>query len=172
MIVTPTKQFISLLRSWRTFSFSWRHKYFVPPGLLAVALLFALLALANCQTKRIEPVAIVAEDACSYCRMAISEKQFAAEFVDSESTAFKFDDIGCLANFIKKQKNSAKPVAYFVMDFENREWVKAENAFYVRTSEVSTPMNGGIIALKDQTKAQAAADKFHGTLLRFDKIIQ
>ena len=135
-------------------------------------LIIGVAVFANCQKRAVAPVAIASEDMCSYCRMAISEKQFAGELIDAESQAFKFDDLGCLANFIKKQKNSTQPAAYFVMDFENREWVKAESAFYVRTSEVSTPMNGGIIAFKDQSRAQAAADKYHGTLLRFDKIIQ
>ncbi len=166
------KQHTSLLQSLRAFSLSKSYKYLVPPGVFAAALIFSLLALVNCQTRKIEPVAIAAEDMCSYCRMAISEKRVAAELIDSESQAFKFDDIGCMVNFVKNQKNSAKTVAYFVMDFENREWVKAESAFFVRSNEIRTPMNGGIIAFKDRAKAQAAADKYHGTLVRFDTIIQ
>ena len=142
------------------------------PTLWAWCVIVGVAVFANCQKRTVEPVAIAPEDMCSYCKMAISEKQYAAELIDSEGQAFKFDDIGCMVNFVKKRKDSAKTAAYFVMDFENREWVKAENAYYVRSSELTTPMNGGIIAFKDQSRAQAAADKYHGTLLRFDEIIQ
>lgn len=140
--------------------------------LSAWSLILGVAVFANCQKQAVAPVPIASEEMCSYCRMAISEKRFAAELIDSESQAFKFDDIGCLVNFVRNKKSSSKPVAYFVMDFDAREWVKAESAFYVRSSEVATPMNGGMIAFKDQSKAQVAADKYHGTLLRFDKIFQ
>lgn len=107
---------------------------------------------------------------CAYCKMAISEKRYAAELIDSEGQAFKFDDIGCMVNFIKSKKNTTKIVAYFVMDFDERQWTKADDAYYVRSSEIPTPMNGGIIALKNQSKAQEAIGKYHGKLLRFKDI--
>lgn len=129
-----------------------------------------LVVLANCQKRTIEPVTIEAADMCSFCRMSISEKRYAAEFIDNEGQAFKFDDIGCMANYIKLKKNSASIAATFVMDFDRREWLKAENAFYVRSLEFKTPMNGGIVAFKDQTTGQAGAAKYNGTMLRFGDI--
>jgi copper chaperone NosL len=102
--------------------------------------------------------------------MAISEKRYAAEFLDSEGQAFKFDDIGCMANFVKSRKNATKTVAYFVMDFDERQWTRATDASYVRSSELNTPMNGGIIAFKDQAKAKEAADRYHGKLIRFEDL--
>jgi len=135
-------------------------------------LLCALFVLANCQKQTVEPVALAPEDMCSYCKMAISETRYAAELVDSEGQAFKFDDIGCMANFIDSRKNQTKPVAHFVMDFDERQWVKAEDAHYVRSSELSTPMNGGIIAFKDQAKAQQAVGKYRGQLLRLKDVFK
>ncbi len=122
------------------------------------------------RSKQIEPVALAPEDMCAYCKMAISEKRYAAELIDSEGQAFKFDDIGCMVNFIKSRKNTTKVVAYFVMDFDERQWTKADDAYYVRSSEITTPMNGGIIAFKNQAKAQEAIGKYHGKLLRFKDI--
>jgi len=133
-------------------------------------LITLLLLLVGCQTSGIEPVTLSSEDMCSYCKMAISEKRYAAELIDSEGQAFKFDDIGCMANFIKNKKDPAKTSASFAMDFNERQWIRAEDAFYVRSSELSTPMNGGLIAFKTEAKAQEAAAKFHGKLLRFKDI--
>lgn len=126
-----------------------------------------LIVLIQCGRGPGEPVALEANDMCSFCRMSISEKRYAAELIDDNGHAFKFDDIGCLANFIKQKRNDAPIEATFVMDFERREWLKAENAFYVHSSELKTPMNGGIIAFTDQSSAGAAMTKYHGTMLRF-----
>jgi copper chaperone NosL len=102
--------------------------------------------------------------------MAISEKRYAAQFIDNEEQVFKFDDIGCMANFIKGQKNASNLASYFVMDFDDQEWIKADTAFYVRSSELETPMRGGIIAFKNQSKAQEAIAKYHGEMVSFKDI--
>src|ERR1700687_4734059 len=109
-------------------------------------IVIAGIFLASCQRSMNGPVAIAPDDMCAYCKMAISEKRYAAELIDSEGQAFKFDDIGCMVNFIKAKKNTTKIVAHFVMDFDERQWIKADDAYYVRSSEITAPMNGGIIA--------------------------
>lgn len=161
---------ISLLRSFRNILLSRIYKHSVPLGLFQVTVMFSLLLLVGCDTSKFEPVALAPEDMCAYCRMAISEKRYAAELIDSEGQAFKFDDIGCMANFVKSRKNATKTVAYFVMDFDERQWTRATDASYVRSSELNTPMNGGIIAFKDQAKAKEAADRYHGKLIRFEDL--
>jgi copper chaperone NosL len=163
---------ISLLRSFQNFGLSRFYKHLVPPGLTTALLLCLLFVLANCQKRAVEPVALAPEDMCSYCKMAISEKQYAAEFIDSDGQAFKFDDIGCMTNFIESKKSATKPAAYFVVDFNERQWVKADDAYYVRSAELSTPMNGGIIAFKDKSKAEEAVGKYHGQLLNFKDIFK
>lgn len=129
-----------------------------------------LLLLANCQTTRVAPVAIEANDMCSFCRMSISEPRYAAELIDNDGQVFKFDDIGCMANFIKQKRNSAPIRATFVMDFDHHEWLAAESASFVRSTEFKTPMNGGIVAFKDRSSAEAALAKYHSTLVSFADI--
>ena len=134
-------------------------------------MIVGIAILANCQKGAVEPVALTPEDMCSYCRMAISEKQYAAELIDGEGQAFKFDDIGCMLNFIRKGSVSVSASSFFVIDFDQRQWIKADHAYYVRSSALTTPMSGGIIAFKDQSKAQEAAGKYHGKLLRFKELL-
>lgn len=126
--------------------------------------------LASCQKVTLVAVPIEAHDMCSFCRMSISEARYAAELTDSDAEIFKFDDIGCMANFIKQKKGKASITATFVMDFDRREWLAAESAFYVRSSQFKTPMNGGIVAFKDQSSATAAVAKYNGTLVSFAEI--
>jgi copper chaperone NosL len=132
----------------------------------------SLVVLTNCQKKTIEPVSVEANDMCSFCRMSISEKRYVAEFIDDDGQVLKFDDIGCMASFVQQKKNRAPIRATFVMDFDAREWLKAEDAFYVRSSEFDTPMGFGIVAFKDQTRAQAEATKNRGTMLRFSDVMK
>ena len=137
-----------------------------------ICLIICVSAFASCQQQRLEPVALVPEDMCSFCRMAISEHRYAAQFLDSEGQAFKFDDIGCLVNFMQRNNIDGKTVVRFVMDFDERIWIKGEDAYYVKSSEITTPMNGGVIAFSTEPKAQQAAEKFHGTTLRFGEVFQ
>lgn len=126
-----------------------------------------LVVLASCENKTIGPVAIEGSDMCSFCRMSISETRYAAELIDNDGQAFKFDDIGCLANFVKQKGITG---ATFVMDFDRHEWLRAENAVYVRSAELKTPMNGGIVAFKDESGANAAVAKYRGSMLRFAEV--
>jgi copper chaperone NosL len=125
----------------------------------------------SCQKAYIEPVAIAAEDICSFCKMAISEKQYAAEFITNDGDALKFDDIGCLVEHIKGVKRT-EVAAYFVTDFESRVWITAEGAHFVRSAGLKTPMGGGVIAFRNESEARESAARFHGSLLRFDEVIK
>ena len=87
--------------------------------------LLSLFIVAACKPVELKPEEIMPEDMCSYRKMAIGEKQYAIEFIDSDRQAFKFDEIGCMVNF-EGNKNTTKPAAYFVMDFDERKWIKAE----------------------------------------------
>ncbi len=132
-----------------------------------VLVLIACL-LTACQQAKIEPVDIAGDDMCSHCRMAISEMRFAAEFLDGDGAVFKFDDAGCMLNYIRGRIRREDIRAIFVMDYEARRWLKADDAVYVRSERIKTPMGGGIIAFADKGQAEAAAGRYQGKLLKFD----
>jgi copper chaperone NosL len=140
------------------------------PKRLCVGLLLGALWLAGCGKPKFEPVEIAAEDMCAFCKMAISEKPYAAELLTRDGDAFKFDDIGCLANQLKTRQNRRDIAAFFVVDYDSREWVNAEQAYFVRSEEFKTPMSGRVVAFKDRSKAEEAAAKYHGSLLGFDEV--
>jgi copper chaperone NosL len=130
------------------------------------------MLLAGCQKGEAEPVSIAPEDMCAYCKMAISEKRYAAQFVDRDGQPFKFDDIGCMINFANDKRSKDEIAAYFVMDFDERQWVRAENAYYITSTELKTPMDGHAAAFKDEAKAREAAARFHGELLGFSDLFR
>jgi copper chaperone NosL len=126
-----------------------------------------LMMFAACRQGELRPVDLLPEDMCAHCKMAISEKQFAAEFITKDGEAFKFDDIACMANFVKARANRETIAAFFVMDYQTRQWLPGETAHYIRSAEFKTPMSGGIAAFKDK----ANADQQRGQALTLDEIL-
>ena len=82
--------------------------------------------------------------------MMIAEARFAAALVDENNRVFKFDDIGCMQNFIKK--NNTKPGYAWVHDTQTEEWLDLNHATLTHSEEIVTPMGYGIIAQKRREK--------------------
>jgi copper chaperone NosL len=124
-----------------------------------------LLALLTACSHSPQPVDIDSSDMCGYCRMAISQKQFAAEALDVDGNAIKFDDIGCMRRFLAAAEG--KHPVRFVMDYGERRWLDADTAFFVRGSRIPTPMGGGILAFGRRSRAEAEARESGGEVLPF-----
>jgi copper chaperone NosL len=102
--------------------------------------------------------------------MAISEKQYAAEIIPADGQAIKFDDLACLVNYVEGKSLDIK--AWYAIDYGSRQWIEARKSHFVRSSELTTPMGGQMIAFKDRSQAEAAAKDFHGKLLAFDDLFR
>ena len=103
--------------------------------------------------------------------MAISEKQFAAEFVTPEGDAVKFDDIGCMLGYLK-EKPDTRVAAYFFAEYDTKKWLNGNATTFVKSKEISSPMSGGIIAFENAIKAKTAAAEYSGQLLSFSELIK
>ncbi|MBI1766496.1 MAG: nitrous oxide reductase accessory protein NosL [Acidobacteria bacterium] len=132
----------------------------------------ALWLLAACQSHKLEPAALSPEDMCTDCKMAISEKQFAAQYLTKDGEAVKFDDLGCLARYLKSHpQQRAESAAFFVMDYETKQWLNAESAFYVNSDKFQTPMRGGFAAFSTRQRAEAAAAAKQGRLFTWQAVL-
>ncbi len=132
-----------------------------------------LALLAACAQGPPQPVEIDAADSCDFCKMAISQKQYAAELIDSEHT-FKFDDIGCMVQFARERgligAAPSEKTYLYVRDYDNRQWLIGNSARFVQSSRIPTPMASGLIALADRQKAETYAAKFGGRILEFAEV--
>jgi copper chaperone NosL len=80
--------------------------------------------------------------------MAVSDVRFAAQLVAPGELPRFFDDVGCLASFLKAGRAPAGAAA-FVADHETRAWVRADAAIYTRVAALATPMGSHVIAHAD-----------------------
>ncbi len=104
--------------------------------------------------------------------MAVSEKRFAAEFIDTEGAVHKFDDLGCLRSYLKEKSPRVQLAACFVADYETRRWIAGPEAFFVRSPGFKTPMAGGIVAFADRTRAERAARRHQGVVLGYREVFE
>jgi len=108
---------------------------------------------------------------CENCRMTISDFHYSAEIIE-KGKAHKFDDIGCMLAYAQANNLSPQKTRFWVMDFDSTTWIKGEEAHFVISSEIHTPMGYGIIAFKDPIKAKETADKTGGKAMRLESLLK
>jgi copper chaperone NosL len=128
-------------------------------------LLLGCICLASCK-RQFEPVSY-GREACAHCKMTIMDKRFAAEIITSKGRAIKFDDFGCLLNWVKDEKFHDKGALIFVADFNNPggQFLDARHALFIHNDEFKSPMNGNFAATASQTGAEELNAGAHGQIL-------
>lgn len=137
----------------------------------ALAILPVLL-LIGCSEGAPGPRPIEPGDMCAQCRMAISQQRFAAETADSDGNVKKFDDIGCMRKFTAKARPAQNKELLFVADYDDTQWLPARDGFYVQSATIPSPMASGLLAVRDRTRAEKHAQRFHGRLLTYAELFQ
>ncbi len=119
------------------------------------ALLASMLVLAGCGSGPLPPAALDARgDACAFCRMAVSPAGVAAQVVAPGEDPRFFDDIGCLASFLKDHAEQPAGAIAYVIDHRTRNWVWANGALYTRVPDLDTPMGSHLVAHADERSRQ------------------
>jgi copper chaperone NosL len=112
-------------------------------------LMLLVCGLPACAAGPLQPNAIdPANDACSHCRMIVSDPRVAAQILRPGDEPLMFDDIGCLRDYLAS-RDVAPDAALFVADHRTGAWVPATEAVYTRSEAFRTPMGGGILAHAD-----------------------
>jgi copper chaperone NosL len=94
--------------------------------------------------------------------MAVSRAVFASQLVAPGELPRFFDDLGCLADYLKAGKAPAGAVAY-VADHRTKAWVRADRAVYTRVPGLETPMGSHVIAHADAASRDGDTDAREGT---------
>ena len=138
-----------------------------------ITLIFILLMMSCKSGENFDqpPTIRYGEDPCDECFMLINESRYAAGYVTLEGQVKRFDDIGCLLIYHKKHQEN---IAHFwVKDFDTQKWLKADNAFFVRSDSIQTPMGFGIIAFGTAESAQKILpSQDHNQILKFPRLLE
>ncbi len=131
-------------------------------GLLALVLL-------GCSGKP-EEIAY-GRDICTFCKMAITDPRFAAEIITKKGKVYKFDSIECMiAATLDGTVDPAEVRHYWVKDFETREWVDAEQARFLQSPRMRSPMGVNLVAFATREHMEAFKMKYDGLELSFEDL--
>ncbi len=122
-------------------------------SLILLTGLFVLFGFSGCDKK---PVGAAAQmhwdrDMCERCKMAISERRFAAQVIDPRTgKVYKFDDLGCAVLWMDEEKIPWREKAIlWITDAKTGEWIDARKALYMEGA--ITPMAYGLAAYSKKT---------------------
>lgn len=140
---------------------------FLSTVLLAVAVIG--IACSSSVDLDATPDLRVGEDICDECGMIISEEVHAAAYRLSDGEQKLFDDIGDMV--VHYGLHDHDVAAFWVHDFNSVEWIRAEDAFFVASHDLVTPMGHGIAAFGDRPSAEALADDIGGAVHRLSDLL-
>jgi NosL. len=141
--------------------------------LTRAALALAALLLLPGFSSSVKPVEILPEaDACASCRMSVQKDRFASELLMQDGGVMKFDEIGCMVNYTKKQRLSPQAIkAIFVHDFTTGNWLPLSEAVLVK-SRYPTPMRAGILAFPSLAEAKGLHAKYQGKITTWNALVE
>ena len=102
--------------------------------------------------------------------MIISDPRFASSYVTQQGETRRFDDIGDMLIFHSEQGEDV--AGFWVHDYETEEWVRADDAFFVASDAITTPMDHGVVAFSQESRAEAMAVEVQGMVMDFDGLLR
>lgn len=123
----------------------------------------ALLSVACGARVAGPPEIVVDRTACSHCGMLVSEPVYAAAYQADGQDPRIFDDIGCLLAAARGETGS--PITFWFQDANRGGWLDRDEAIFVASPHLRTPMGGGVLAYADATAAENAATAHAGAVV-------
>ena len=139
------------------------------PTITCSAITIALLAAPGCDRQGADgpPTVNLGESACHECGMIISDARFAtATVVEAPrgAEALLFDDFNCQA-IHERDHAELQILRRWCRDFNASEWIRAEDAVFLGSTELLTPMASGAAAFSSETSASEAIEQIGGEIM-------
>ena len=110
-------------------------------------LLLAVLTVGCSATADGPPEIQVDRTACAHCTMLVSDERYAAAYETAAGEARVFDDIGCLLQAVRNEPQP-ESLRFWFHDLQNGDWIRGDEAVFVKSDKFKTPMGGGIVAYR------------------------
>jgi len=126
----------------------------------------------SCSTQP-DPIRI-GKDNCDFCKMTISDSRFGAQIVTNKGKKHKFDDQHCLSQFLYEDKVKDEDIAavYFVNFNKPHDLINVENAFFLQSPSLRSPMNGNIAAFSQNDSLEKAVQTFYGNKITWGEMLK
>jgi copper chaperone NosL len=137
-----------------------------------LGLLFLLTNAFACNT--IPNSIKIGKDACSYCKMTVSDNRFGVVLVTEKGKNFIFDDPQCLAAHLHSPQNSSIKIGgiYFTNFIGSHLLLNANEAFFVKSIKIHGPMNGSFAAFSNKDSAMRYIFNNTGSIVKLNELLQ
>lgn len=127
-----------------------------------------LIFLLSCSNNP-EPIQY-GTDACHFCKMNIVDKTHSAQAVSSKGKQFKYDAIECMINDINNNQNTDMAIILVANYLNAGEMLNAENAHYIISPNIPSPMGGNISATNSKAAVEKLLEEHSGDLFTWDAL--
>ena len=139
-------------------------------NITSIVLAVSMFSLYSCQPTKPDDIKLNTDN-CDNCGMTISNPKFAAVLFTTKGRTYKFDDISCLLDYKKDNKEKAIGAGLYVSSFLNEnKLLPVEIAVYVKGDNVKSPMGGNIAAFESQESAKPYAVDFAAEFIDWETI--
>ncbi len=125
---------------------NWR-KHRMPSSLVMLLIPLSFIFFSSCQSGP-RPVK-AGTDACSYCKMALTDLRYSAELVTGKGKVFVFDDYHCLKQFQQASKEATGAAVYFMDYTRVNGFFPAAQLSFLQDSLFHSPMGGNLAAFSN-----------------------
>lgn len=134
-------------------------------------LLGLICVLSACEPPGPRPVSIN-KDECAYCKMTVTDIRFAAQAVTVKGRHYIFDDIVCLRDFKKENKEMEFDKLYVANYIEPSEFVNVDEAYLVHSENLRSPMAGNIAVFAVRDSSMAYKEEWNGALIEWTNLLK
>lgn len=141
-------------------------------GAIVITTFISILFLMACGEPTPQPIQY-GSDECAYCRMIVTDAEFASQVLNNQGRSFKFDSIECMAAYDITNEDQENIHSRWVPDFHDRdEWLEAESAAYLHSETLRSPMGLFLSAYSDRASAEEMRDEYGGELVDYETVKQ
>lgn len=141
----------------------------------AVILVLGSISLFSFSACDVQPRPInFGKDYCSFCKMTLTDKRFGAEAVTKKGKIFVFDDLHCIAEWVKADKAKYDDVAmWLTVDFtQNGKLIDATKAMYLESPQLKSPMGSNTASFEHQADFDKEKIATNGEPTSWSKIMK
>jgi copper chaperone NosL len=108
---------------------------------------------------------------CAHCQMMISDERFAGQVVDRRGKTYKFDALECMADWVNRGGIAAADIHSVWVANGPDAWTPVEDASFLHSDGIRSPMGGGYIAFADAAAAVELQAELGGQFLTWTDVL-
>jgi copper chaperone NosL len=133
----------------------------------------ATIGLAGCGSEKeasFDPPDVKYSEDISEMGMFVTDPRFTVAYLPEDGEWILFDDIGEMFRYQVILHSETKPRAIWVNDYLDKDWMRVEDAWFVQSSDINSPMGWGIAAFRDEGAARQLQADSGGVLMSWTDV--